>query len=59
MQKILFALAALTVVIIMCVATAMSPTAGSALARADGHPMPINELMITAKQLPEQSFKAY
>ena len=59
MQKILFALAALTVVIIMCVATAMSPSAGSALARAEGHPIPINELMITAKQLPDQSFKAY
>ena len=61
MQKILFALAALAVVITMCVATAMNTTAGSALARAEGHPAPVlvDELTINAKHLPDQSFSAY
>jgi hypothetical protein len=60
MRRIVFALAASAVVVTMCVATAMSPAAGLALTRAEGNPvpMPINELVITAKQLPEQSSSA-
>jgi hypothetical protein len=57
MQKIIFALAAVAVVVTMCVATAMNPVAASALARAEGNslPVPADEVMIGATTQPSGS----
>jgi hypothetical protein len=57
MQKIIFALAAIAVVVTMCIATAMNPVAVSALARAEGNPLPVpaNEVMIGATTQPSGS----
>jgi hypothetical protein len=50
MQKIVLVLAAMAVVVTMCIATIMSPVAGSALARAEGNllSVPTDEIVVGA-----------
>jgi hypothetical protein len=62
MQKILFAVSVFAALVTMCIVTVTSRPVGSATAQTEQYPeasVPVQEMMVGAKNLPVQSFSAY
>jgi hypothetical protein len=62
MQKIFLAVSTFAVLVTMCIAAVASRHVGSATIRTQGHSaasMPVQEMMVGAKDLPVQSFSAF
>jgi hypothetical protein len=62
MQKILLAVSAFAVLVTMCVAAVTSRPVGSASTATERHSeasLPVEEMMVGAKNLPVESFSAF
>ena len=62
MQKILVAVSAFAVLVTLCMAALASRPVGSATTRTERHSevsVPVDEMMVGAKNLPVESFSAF